>query len=125
MADSRVQSMIEAIQFLDSHVDITAIMRSSHGEYRYGLHVVVESDASYHEIRTDVLNSFRKAILETCTKQNWRLARIGILSNHLHVLVGPGIDGLHLHAELGVAVVDVVSVVGLILVAKHCSRRSK
>ena len=54
MADSRVQSMIESIQFHDSHVELKAIMRSSHGEYPYGLHVVVESDASYHEIRADV-----------------------------------------------------------------------
>ena len=92
MADPKVQSMIETLQFHSNQVDLTAVMRSSHGEYRYGLHIVIESESDWHEARADVLQSFRAAIIDTCAKREWRLARIGLLSNHFHVLVGPRID---------------------------------
>ena len=92
MADPKVQSMIETVQFHDTQVNLTSVMRSSHGEYRYGLHVVIESESDWHEVRLEVLNGFRQAVIETCAEREWRLARIGLLSNHLHILVGPKID---------------------------------
>jgi hypothetical protein len=92
MADPKVQSLIETLQFCRNQVDLTSVMRSSHGEYRYGLHIVIESDSDWHEVRADVLQSFRTAFIDTCKQCEWRLARIGLLSNHFHILVGPRID---------------------------------
>ena len=92
MSDPKVQSMIETLQFHNTQVDLTSVIRSSHGEYRYGLHIVIESESDWHEARADVLQSFRTAIIDACEKREWRLARIGLLSNHFHILVGPRID---------------------------------
>ena len=92
MADSNAQSMIEAIQFHDMRVDLTSVIRSSHGEYRYGLHIVIESESDWHEVRQEVLSRFRRAVIDACEIREWQLARIGLLSNHLHILVGPRID---------------------------------
>ena len=45
MADHRVQELIESIQFHDEQVDLTCARRSSHGEFRYALQVVIESES--------------------------------------------------------------------------------
>jgi REP element-mobilizing transposase RayT len=92
MADDQVQSLFESIQFHDEYVDLDRVMRSSHGEYRYGLHVVIESEDDWHEVRIDVLRGFRDAIIESCAEHGWRLSRIGLLANHVHILVGPCVD---------------------------------
>ncbi len=92
MADAKVQSMIESVQYHDPEVDLNCVMRSSHGEYRDALHIVIESESDWHEVRPVVLTSYRDAIINSCAKHNWRLSRIGLLSNHLHILVGPAVD---------------------------------
>lgn len=92
MADDRVQSMLESIQFHDERVDLDCVLRSSHGEYRYGLHVVIESQDNWHEVRADVLCGFRDAIIASCAEHGWRLSRIGLLANHVHILAGPNVD---------------------------------
>jgi REP element-mobilizing transposase RayT len=92
MADDRVQSMFESLQCHDEHVDLDRVMRSSHGEYRYGLHVVIESAGDWHEVRIDAFRGFRDAIIKNCAEHGWRLSRIGLLANHVHVLVGPCVD---------------------------------
>jgi len=89
MADERVQSMIESLQFHDKNVDLAAIQRSSYGEFIYALQIVLELEAGWNEVRTDVLKAYRGAVIGTCHKHKWRLARIGLLSNHLHILLGP------------------------------------
>ena len=92
MANTNVQSMIEEIQFHNEEVDLHCVCRSSHGEYRYALHVVLEADWDWHETRQAVLMSYRSAIIKSCVKHSWRLSRVGLLANHLHILVGPSVD---------------------------------
>ena len=92
MADHRVQEFIESIQLHDEQVDLTRVRRSSHGEFRYALQVVIESEAGWHDVRSNVLKAYRQAIIASCRKHGWLLSRIGLLSNHVHVLVGPGIQ---------------------------------
>ena len=59
---------------------------------RYALQVVIESEAGWHDVRSNVLKAYRQAIIASCRKHGWLLSRIGLLSNHVHVLVGPGIQ---------------------------------
>ncbi len=91
MADHRVQELLESIQFHDEKVDLTDVRRSSHGEYRYALQVVIESESGWHDVRPNALTAYRQAIMNGCRKHGWLLSRIGLLSNHVHVLVGPEI----------------------------------
>lgn len=91
MADNRVQELLASLQFHDTQVDLTLARRSSHGEYRYALQVVIESESGWHDVRENVLNAYRRAIIASCRKYGWLLSRIGLLSNHIHVLVGPSV----------------------------------
>jgi REP element-mobilizing transposase RayT len=92
MADHRVQELLESLQFYESQVDLTNIRRSSHGEFLYALQVVIESESGWHDVRPSVLTAYRQAIIASCHKHGWLLSRIGLLSNHIHVLVGPCIE---------------------------------
>ena len=89
MADEQVQSMIESLQYHDSSVDLGAIRRSSYGEFTYALQIVLETETGWNEVRSETLMAYRGAVIGSCRKHRWRLARVGLLSNHLHILVGP------------------------------------
>ena len=92
MAAHRVQELLDTLQFHDEQVDLTNVRRSSHGEFRYALQVVIESESGWHDVRSSVLTAYRQAIIAGCRKHGWLLSRIGLLSNHVHVLVGPSIE---------------------------------
>ena len=81
--------MFESLQYHDPDVDLGAIHRSSYGEFIYALQIVLESESGWNEVRSEVLKAYCGAVISTCRKHNWRLARIGLLSNHLHILIGP------------------------------------
>ena len=91
MADFRAQTVLECLQYHDPEIDFNAIRRSSYGEYIHSLQIVIESDSGWHEIRQEVLEAYRRSIIASCRKHEWHLSRIGILSNHLHILLGAGI----------------------------------
>ena len=61
-------------------------------EFRDALQVVFESESGWHDVRPSVLTAYRQAIVTSCRKHGWLLSRIGLLSNHVHVLVGPSIE---------------------------------
>lgn len=92
MADHRVQELLESLQFRDTQVDLTSVRRSSHGEFRYALQVVIESESGWHDVRSSVLTAYRQAIIASCRNQGWLLSRIGLMSNHVHVLLGPCVE---------------------------------
>ena len=87
MADADVQQRIEALQFHDVSVNLVADRISSHGRFIHSLHVVLENESGWNEIRNDVLIRSRRMIIDSAAKHGWGLARIGIVSNHLHVLL--------------------------------------
>ncbi len=92
MADHRVQELLESLQFHDTQVDLTSVRRSSHGEFRYALQVVIESESGWHDVRSSVLTAYLQAIIASCRNHGWLLSRIGLLSNHVHVLLGPCVE---------------------------------
>lgn len=87
MADADVQQRIEALQFHDASVNLGADRISSHGRFIHSLHVVLENESGWNEIRNDVLIRSRRMIIDSAAKHLWGLARIGIVSNHVHVLL--------------------------------------
>ncbi len=100
MADEKMQAILDRTQFEAKSVSLTDVVRSSHGEYRYALQIVLELETGWHDTREEALIGYRKAIVGSCCKHKWRLKRIGILSNHFHILVGPGIEDSPEHVAL-------------------------
>lgn len=91
MADPDVQGRLQSLQFHDASVDLGQVVTSNYGQFVYGLQVVVETEAGWNEIRPSVLAGSRGMIIRAAAKHGWRLSRIGLLSNHIHVLLGAGV----------------------------------
>ena len=92
MADPTVQSRNEVLQFHDSSVDLSSRRTGNYGQYVHSLQIVLENSDNWHEVREQVLVGSRNMILGCAAKKRWLLSRIGILSNHIHVLVGIGVN---------------------------------
>lgn len=88
MVDRKVQSRLQSMQFHDATIDLHLARTSNHGRYIYNLQIVLENIEGLHEVREDVLLDSRAMIVRTAAKKRWLLSRIGILSNHIHILLG-------------------------------------
>ena len=88
MADQRVQLRLAKYQIHCPEADLSLAMRGSHGEYHYNLHVVLVHVERWTEVRDDVLTAIREMVLKSSRAKGHRLARAGILADHVHLLLG-------------------------------------
>jgi REP element-mobilizing transposase RayT len=92
MADPRVQQQFLQLQFHDASTDLGQIQYSSSGQFLHNLHLVLENAEGWRECREPVLVATREMIIRSSVAKQFRLARIGLVSNHLHITVGCGIQ---------------------------------
>jgi REP element-mobilizing transposase RayT len=88
MAQERVQSMFEELQFHDASIDLAAPRTNAHGRFVVSLHLVVESEGGWRNVRRETLEKYVHSIRKSCEKHRWLLSRAGVLANHIHVLLG-------------------------------------
>jgi REP element-mobilizing transposase RayT len=91
MADRRVEARFKDFQFSFSDVDITAEEFSSHGRYRYCLHLALVHESRWREIREDHLVLTRDMFFKAALQKGHRISRLAILPDHLHATLGCGI----------------------------------
>lgn len=91
MADASVQSRLEAAQFHDNAVDLSKPFVGTYGQYLNSLQIVLENAQNWHEVCETQLTRVRNMIVRACRKKEWMLSRIGLLSNHVHILLGAGV----------------------------------
>ncbi len=91
MADRSVQTRIRALQFHDETINLAKPSISTYGQYLNSLQIVIENAESWHEVRENQLQRMRNVIVRSASKKEWRLSRIGLLSNHVHVLLGASV----------------------------------
>lgn len=91
MADQAVQARLESLQFHDKAVDLSKPSIGTYGQYLNSLQIVVENTETWHEVRETQLQRVREIIVRAANKKGWSLSRIGLLSNHVHVLLGAGV----------------------------------
>jgi REP element-mobilizing transposase RayT len=92
MAADHIQHRIESFQFLDKTVNLRSPRASSHGRYLNNVHIVLENRERLHDVSEKTLASIRSMIMRSCAKKEQLLSRIGIVSNHLHILMGCSVD---------------------------------
>lgn len=88
MADPRVVDRLSQFQFHDPSVDLAALRASAHGRFTHGLHLVLENKDRLCDTREEWLAANRAMLIAACRKKGWLLARLGLVGNHLHSLVG-------------------------------------
>ena len=90
MAASIIQSRIVGMQFYDASIDLSKPMVGTYGMYLNSMQIVLENTEGWHEVSDDRLNRVRRTLISAASKKSWRLSRIGLLSNHIHILLGAG-----------------------------------
>jgi REP element-mobilizing transposase RayT len=101
MADPRVQSRLVEFQISQSHVDLSHMRYSAHGQFMYNLHVVVEHQEDWPIVEEAFLSRTRDTLLGICRKKELKLSEAGIVSNHLHVALGCNLEMSPLEVGLG------------------------
>jgi REP element-mobilizing transposase RayT len=91
MAAPNVQSRIAGMQFCDASIDLSKPMIGTYGQYLNSLQMVFENAEGWHDVSEDRLSRVRQIIVASAKKKSWRLSRIGLLSNHIHILLGAGV----------------------------------
>ena len=91
MADVRVQASLAAIQFHDHGIDLAKPNIGTYGQYLNSIHVVIENDDGWNEVRKIQLQRVRNMIVNSAQKKSWQLSRIGLLANHIHILLGAAV----------------------------------
>ena len=86
--DDRVMAQLESLQFHDPAVMLDEGRIGSHGKLVHSLQIVIENAQGWNETRHEVLRGARDMIVRASASKGWRLARIGLLSNHIHILLG-------------------------------------
>jgi REP element-mobilizing transposase RayT len=92
MADPKVQARIESLQFVDENVNLREARCSSHGRYLHNLHIVLENQEHLHDVSERSLSAVRGMIVRCASNKGHHLARIGLLTNHVHLLLGCNVD---------------------------------
>lgn len=88
MADVRIQQRLESCQFFDESVNLVQPRLSSHGQYLHNLHLIFENRDHLHDVADATLQGMRSMIIRCSIKKQHLLARIGLVSNHVHLLLG-------------------------------------
>jgi len=88
MADPEVQRRLARFQRSYPNVDLRKPTFSAHGQYWYNLHVVIVNAERWMEVREEELSRLSRMIDRVATKYGYRLSRVGLLADHLHMTMG-------------------------------------
>lgn len=88
MADPRTTERLLQAQFHDPTVDLAALRASAHGRFTHSLQVVLENEGHGCDTRQEFLAASRAMVIGVCRKKSWLLSRLGMVANHLHLLLG-------------------------------------
>lgn len=92
MADPRVNKMMQKCQLSFPEIDLSAVRYTSHGQFIYNLHLVYVHQRRFNEISESALRASVVMIKKTAKSQKHLLRTAGILSDHIHIALGCGID---------------------------------
>jgi REP element-mobilizing transposase RayT len=88
MADPRTTDRLLEAQFHDPGIDLSELRASAHGRFIHSLHLVLENEARCADTREESLAASRAMVIGVCRKKHWLLSRVGIVANHVHILLG-------------------------------------
>jgi REP element-mobilizing transposase RayT len=92
MADPRVLEKLERFQLEKREVDLSQPRYTAHAQFIYNLHLVLVNAGRWNEIREDLLEAARHVLLRASAAKGHLLSRAAILCDHIHLMLGCGID---------------------------------
>jgi REP element-mobilizing transposase RayT len=92
MAEPQLQERLARFQKIYPDVDLSQPSFSSHGEYWHNLHLVIVNEDRFAETREETLWRIQAVIEGAASKHGYRLSRVGLLPDHVHLTLGCPID---------------------------------
>lgn len=86
------------LQLVNAEVDLGRVRYSSHSRFRCNLHIVLRFAERVFD--ADRLASVRQVLRQTAEKHSHELSRIGLLDDHIHLVLGFGLSESPLHVAL-------------------------
>ncbi len=91
MGSSNAQAMIDALQYSNDNINLQTIRLSSHGRFVYCLQLVFEIATESIVVHEGCLRGYRDMIIACGRKHRWLIRSVGMLYNHMHVLLAANI----------------------------------
>jgi len=80
------------LQIVNPDVDLSRQRFTSHARYRCNLHIVLRLHKQFADPDSQQLERIRKAIRITAQRHDHLLSRVGLLNDHVHLVLGIGVD---------------------------------
>jgi REP element-mobilizing transposase RayT len=92
LADERFREVLGSCTVVDSEINLSQSTESRSGRYWYNLHLVLVVAERYRIGSAEVLVKIRDTVARICSKKGYRLSRLAVLPEHLHMSLRGAID---------------------------------
>jgi REP element-mobilizing transposase RayT len=92
MATAKSHRIFEDLQFNDDKIDLSIAQKTTHGIYWYNLHIVLVNASRWCDVNQERLQRIKRILLQSGDQRGWRISRLSILADHLHVTVGCSLE---------------------------------
>ena len=101
MGDDCVQQRLDEMQIHNPDIDLSAVRRSSHGQFVVNLHLVFVHQDRSSEVRQEPLRALYDMLQRASARHGHLLSDVGILSDHVHLALGCDVNESPLDVALG------------------------
>jgi REP element-mobilizing transposase RayT len=91
-ADPSFQELMAEFTVVDSTVDLSLLVASAHGRYWYNLHLVLVTTERYRVVDRTRLTTIRDRSFAIARKKGYRISRLSVMPDHLHMALGGDIE---------------------------------
>lgn len=91
-ADPSFQALMREFTFVDECVDLSLPTESAHGRYWYNLHLVLVTAERYRVADRARLATLRDWSLKIAAKKGYRISRLSVMPDHMHVALRGNIE---------------------------------
>ena len=88
----QLRAQLADLQIVNPEVDLGQPRFTAHARFRCNLHLVFVLQRRWRELRPELWEAVRQLIRKASTKKGHLLSRLGLLPDHIHLVLGFGPD---------------------------------
>lgn len=88
VASPSTQQFFESIVIENKDVDLSRAKRARFGVYWFNLHIALVHLGRWRCGSRDIVMATRDIVTKSCQKKSWRLSKLSLVPDHLHLAVG-------------------------------------
>ena len=88
MATARAQRIFEELCYAKESIDLSSPQKTTHSLYWYNLHIVLVNSMRWCDVNESRLQRIQRTLLLSGQRHGWRISRLAILADHVHLALG-------------------------------------